>query len=205
MGNARSNCSRLLVPALAVSLALGCGEAPVTTPVGAPPASASRGQPEKELPFSLSADAVILDLEFAPGFGPPLFGTSDFGGHCSVPADVIPRFSLEGQATYLGRFTGIGEHCTRINWAMGGSFISDGVLTLTAANGDELWSNYERVTSDPDTPEVHTFVGGTGRFASASGGGLGDPECVIDIAAETGTCTFTLEGVIVYDASIRSR
>lgn len=62
------------------------------------------------------------------------------------------------------------------------AFTADGIeiagaLTLTAANGDELFVSYAAVSPFPDASgAIHptgtfTITGGTGRFASAAGGG----------------------------------
>lgn len=205
MLNAQPICTSVVGLTLAALLTVGCGASPPTDPIesalaAGPPVSANRGQPDKQLPFRLRGDAVFLAQDLAPGFGPPQFGKSDFGGRCSVPSDFVLQFALEGQATHLGRFTGVAEHCSQIDFATGLSLISDGVLMLTAANGDELWTGYFRNTLGEGQPEEHEFIGGTGQFVGASGAGLGHPVC--DRAA--GTCTFELEGVIVYDASDRS-
>lgn len=198
MVNAGSIHPRLLMPTLVVFFTWSCGTSTPTDPAEAPRPSANRGQPDQELPFQLSGDAVLLGQDFAPGFGPPTFGRSDFDGRCSVPSDFVINFALEGRATHLGKVTAVAEHCTLLDFATGGFSESDGVMIFTTANGDELWSDYQRTTNA--VPEDHEFVGGTGRFAGASGGGRGRPDC--DRAA--GTCVFELEGVIVYDASSRS-
>jgi len=153
-----------------------------------------------ELPFQLNSSAVLLLQDFAPDFGPPTFGRSTFASRCSTPSDFLLRFALDGQATYLGHFTAIAEHCTVIDFAAGSGTEIDGVLVFTAANGDELWDDYEGTNAPGQGfQEQHTFVGGTGRFENASGGGVASGDC--DQAA--GTCVFMLNGVIEYDASGR--
>ena len=79
-------------------------------------------------------------------------------------------------------------------------------FTLTAANGDVLRATNVG-TSVPDGPGVRfqgatTFVGGTGRFANATG------EARIEGRADflTNTATFTVvDGWIAYDASARGQ
>lgn len=187
--------SPLLVATLTAVLAVGCGD------FAAPTASATRGQPDAELPFRLSGSAVLVSQDLAPGFGPPTFGRSDFDGRCSVPSDFVLTFHMEGRATHLGRYTADVQHCTQIDFASGADTQTDGVMTLTAADGDELWDRYEQTTPVDGIPEVHEFVGGTGRFSGAGGGGLGHPEC--DRAA--GTCVFELVGTISFDPSLGSQ
>ena len=82
-----------------------------------------------------------------------------------------------------------------------------GHITLTAANGDELWLtqwgswHLEMTATGPlSIVDLHwTANGGTGRFVSAEGSGTG--EAVGDILANTTVGTFT--GTITYDASQR--
>lgn len=78
------------------------------------------------------------------------------------------------------------------------------VLTYTAANGDVLRAA-SAGTSAPSATGVTfsatiTFLGGTGRFASATG--QAHAEGTADLAA--GTSQYTLEGWIAYDAADRS-
>lgn len=196
----------VLGSALLTLLVGGCTEdaGPLAPPALAPPAAAEAfhvtAAGRDGVPFHLSGDAALLSMERAPNFGPPLFGKSDFGGRCSVPSDLLLSFSVEGTATRLGRFTAIAEHCSVVDFVNGGSAIHDGVMVFTAANGDELWTHYTRPSAGEATPEDHEFVGGTGRFAGASGSGLGHPDC----DRSTGLCTFDLEGIIHYHASDRA-
>lgn len=194
-----------MLPAVMVWLFSGCGEpGPTALADDARPAlsrvsAEMHGQPASGSPFRLHATARILAQELAPGFGPPAFGTSDFDGRCSGPADFVIRFGLEGEATHLGRFNGTVEHCTQIDFSTGEIAIIDGAMLLTAADGDELRAGYTGGSGAAGTEEVFSFTGGTGRFASASGGGIGRPEC--DQAA--GICTFSLDGSLDFDARDR--
>jgi hypothetical protein len=66
--------------------------------------------------------------------------------------------TIVGHASELGKFTA--------------SFNAQGLLVLTAANGDELWASTGALvpTSDPTIWHVDgSYVGGTGRFVGASG------------------------------------
>ena len=87
------------------------------------------------------------------------------GGHTvSVPIQFsaegnLPGNFVTGRASHLGKFTA--------------AFNAQGVLVITAANGDQLFAQ----PSGPPTPTpvpgvLHiegTFVGGTGRFDGATG------------------------------------
>ena len=84
-------------------------------------------------------------------------------GTVSVPLHVsaggnLPGNIIVGHASELGRFTA--------------SFNAQGLLILTAANGDELWASTAALvpTSDPTIWHVDgNYVGGTGRFEGATG------------------------------------
>ena len=79
----------------------------------------------------------------------PLHGSA--GGN--LPGNIIV-----GHAGHLGLFTA--------------SFNEQGLLVLTAANGDQLWASTAALvpTSDPAVWHVDgNYVGGTGRFEGASG------------------------------------
>lgn len=204
--NARKSLLTYAMPLLVLPLS-GCEEVAPTGLADHPaPAlarvSARHGEPGEELPLHIEANAVLLEQNLAPDFGPPMLGRSEFDGRCSRPSDFVLRLRLDGQATHLGRFTGTVEHCTQLDFSTGHTTTSDGAMVFTAANGDELWGTYDGETGVSGLVEEHmVFNGGTGRFASASGGGLGLPDC--DQAA--GVCTFVLDGVIAYDASDRAR
>lgn len=189
--------------------ASGCDQSTPTSPlVDVTTASQSRDETAKmngdaatldetgeALPFQLSGDAVFAGQDLAPGFGPPEFGKSDFGGRCSAPSDFVVRFSVAGQATHMGDVTASLEHCSLVDFETGRTFSeSDGEMTLTAANGDELRARYQRLPGESEQVE---FIGGTGRFSDASGEATMWAQC--DRVA--GTCIMGMDGVLAYDAS----
>ena len=75
-----------------------------------------------------------------------------FSAEGSLPGNVV-----SGQASHLGKFTA--------------SFNQQGLLVITAANGDQLFAQPTALV--PTSPTVlhieGLFVGGTGRFDGASG------------------------------------
>lgn len=202
--SSRVRRSRLPTLIVLTFMAGGCTEPSPTGVIPEEPAAfdiiaAHHVQPPGGVPLRVRAGATLVGQDFAPGFGPPTFGRSTFDGRCSAPADFVIRFAVEGEATHLGRFTASAEHCSQIDFAAGRtSAITDGVLTYTAANGDELWSRYQRGL---DPAEHHEFVGGTGRFTGASGDGTAHVAC----NQATGTCVFELDGLLHFDASDRRR
>lgn len=153
-------------------------------------AAASDERPFRAL---LSGDDVIFDFTVPAGRCVEMGDT----------ADAIATFRGEGHATHLGHVAVVAEHCSDLDTLAYG----DGVLALTAANGDVLRVTYGPGESDPSAFPTITFAddfrfvdGGTGRFVEASGGGV-----------ETGTVdvntfefTVHMQGSIVYEAANRS-
>lgn len=159
----------------------------------ATPAGATGGNPTKELPFrgTMGGDEVSFNLDVPEGRCVEM----------AAVADSVTTFAGSGYATHLGRVDIVAEHCSDLDTGQYG----DGMLTITAANGDVLMATYTNGVSLTPPPLIDfrddfTFVnGGTGHFVAASGGGT-----------ETGVFNFAsnewsvhMEGVIVYDASNR--
>lgn len=81
---------------------------------------------------------------------------------------------VSGVATHLGRFTGTGSNCTEFTLATDAVAIWDGIVTVTAADGSTLTLSLEGSQSAPvagaaSYTHTDTVVGGTGRFADATG------------------------------------
>lgn len=92
-----------------------------------------------------------------------------------------------------------------MDWETGAGTFGYGGWTLTAANGDHLYVSHQgsfQVMGDvvPITG-TWTVTGGDGRFAGASGHGeiRGESDLV------AGTTAMEMVGVILYEASARSR
>lgn len=180
-------------------LATGCTErAPTATIDGSSSAIEAHRLAKNSTPFRMTGEGAFLGQDFAPGFGPPLFGKSTFDGRCSQPSDFVIRFGVWGEATHLGRADAHLEHCSIVDFQTGRSAIIDGEMVIIASNGDELHVQYSRAADQVVEPVE--FVGGTGRFSNASG--EGHQTATVDRA--TGTVTsFNLEGLISYQASDR--
>ncbi len=131
--------------------------------------------------------------------------------------DVWWRFSSDGagQVSHLGRVEYSLTQCTVPGPA---GYSSEGTIEFTAANGDKLYIEHTML-SQGEPPEgpllgfvmegVWTAVGGTGRFASASGSGtlagLGDiPDGVPTLGLPDGLMKLRFRGEISYDPSDRS-
>lgn len=138
-----------------------------------------------ERPFSLSGKgsaSFILD-----------------GAGNLIGADVTST----SNATHLGLCTTVGK----VNYTPAndpehpGRLLSSGTGTITAANGDVLQIEFNGVLDPPapgsttgiDTPTFR-FVGGTGRFAGASG----SAESVVVVNLVTGAFEITMVGKIDY-------
>src|SRR6476619_2411612 len=68
----------------------------------------------------------------------------------------LPGNTVVGTETHLGKYTG--------------AFNADGLFIVTTANGDELWVAATLTPTSPTEVLVEgNYVGGTGRFAGASG------------------------------------
>jgi hypothetical protein len=74
-----------------------------------------------------------------------------------------------------------------------------GIVTMTAANGDQLSFDYEGTlfAATGESIGTYTFTGGTGRFADATGGGAF--YALIDLTApQNQTMSVILDGEIDY-------
>jgi hypothetical protein len=115
-----------------------------------------------------------------------------------------------GQMSHLGRVDYEFTHCTYPDFSA-----RAGTFTIVAANGDELVLAYEAQFEVVGAMEgftgvgIWTAVGGTGRFANATGSGtwdvIGDvPGGDALFELPDGYMQFTFEGMIAYKASDRS-
>ena len=103
----------------------------------------------------------------------------------------IGVFELEGNATHLGNFTGVGL----VEYPPPDRLPTGGTLTIESTDGDTLVIRTES-SHDPDTgASTGTFLitDGSGKFAGASGGGFSSA-----VNAAPGTVNVDLEGTISY-------
>jgi len=145
------------------------------TPSGSPAAQESRVQGPR--PMRIAGTVLLVSMETPP----------------PAPCFLKAGTELAGRATHLGRFEGIGITCilTDLSTAVPDpnppftpagpppyvtARFTNPSWVLTAANGDELWlQSLEAVAviSGVDgslrAEGIHSIIGGTGRFADATG------------------------------------
>ena len=173
----------------------------------AAPAAATQGQ---RVPFQMHVVGADQPLNMSPGF-PVVRDT--FAGRCSIPSDWVTTIDLRGTAAHLGRVSVVASHCTQFDifTTPNPGVFQDGEMTVTAANGDELWIEYAGhfLFTPGDTPEVGvsdisfttlTVTGGTGRFEGATGSLSG--HAIDNFPAGPHTAAFA--GWIVYDPSVQT-
>lgn len=85
----------------------------------------------------------------------------DWPSACQV-ATTVTRAT--GQATHMGLAVLLSTHCPAMP-----TYLDDGRITITAANGDRLYGTYDYDPSPGAQYPTITWTGGTGRFAGASG------------------------------------
>ena len=104
---------------------------------------------------------------------------------------VVRRLEGEGIASHLGRFTTVGNITLNLATASG-----TGTVSYTAANGDVLNGTsigQAVITAGIATvTETVTIIGGTGRFAGATG----TFTVVRRVVAATGSSSGTIDGTI---------
>lgn len=111
-------------------------------------ASAGRGGADR--PFTARLTGAVT-FAIGPGVAPSYCGGFTTNTHAS------------GQVSHLGRVEVVTSHCP-----MDVDNQHDGYMTMTAANGDELYGTYD-YTGESDNTLWITITGGSGRLAEASG------------------------------------
>ena len=114
-----------------------------------------------------------------------------------VPPTLTVTGTEEGTASHLGRFT-----ATSVDVVDQPTATSTGTFNFTAANGDQL-STTTAGGQDAFTPPnvahitlVATIVGGTGRFAAATGTFTIQETEIIDFATGTSSGSGSFDGSV---------
>ncbi len=202
--------SRIAMLVACAALLVACertGAQPGAFQNPAAPSVAAAASPDR--PWKAKLDWRVTRLEWPEGQAPFSGATSLFDGRCSRPSDYVIYAAFDGEATHGGRFTGDGSHCSQLHLTPqgpGAVTYSDGRGTLTSANGSTLalrWDNgttgFDAVTGETWFRDHFSFVGGTGLFAGASGGGEEGGRFRDFMALLSGTpAAMTMEGTITY-------
>lgn len=148
-------------------------------------------------PASLPFDATMIIRQTSVSFP----GAPGYPARCPIaPFTAAGEAAGGGHGSHLGRFTETESVCVDLATLEFGL----GQFVMTAANGDELRGTFQGqgVGAPPTARLLCTFAltGGTGRFASARGGG----ECVDSRQLGDGTSRIRFVGRIVYEAADRS-
>ena len=116
-----------------------------------------------------------------PFGGYTLPGTEVSGPPVGCPAGALIRYTAtaDGFFRHLGLVDFTITHCTFVDLETGAGTVEDGLVTMVAANGDTLLMNHHGTFQltpwpNPTSNNPHLFwvvVGGTGRFADATGSG----------------------------------
>jgi hypothetical protein len=132
-----------------------------------------------------AAALALTAFDAAAGDSVPLTGKDAFSssvvGGSGTAIETVDTGS--GTLAHLGQFTMAASETVEL----AASSVSDGVFTLTAANGDTVQGTYSG-TVLPGLVGYHVtgpITGGTGRFAGATGTIVFDG--TFDIATGTGT------------------
>ncbi len=143
-------CLRVALGALLVATLAGCGNEPLTPTEELIPALA-KGGTDRPCKGNMSGE---LTFEW------------DFSNE-ECPLTTV--YDGWGNMTHLGKVHVHGSHCPPAGTV---PYYTNGQMVITAANGDQIFFEYE--DPDPSTPVFDIpapidIVGGTGRFADASG------------------------------------
>jgi hypothetical protein len=176
------------IPAVLLVVSTGCNdESDATGPLG--------GRQIQAAQVNLGAiptDPILeaVDLPFRGSF------TTLTSGEI-VPPTLTVTGTAEGTATHLGRFT-----ATSVDVVDQPTATSTGTFNFTAANGDQLFTTTAG-GQDAFTPPnvshvtlVATIVGGTGRFAAATGTFTMQQTSIIDFATGTSSGSGSFDGTI---------
>ncbi|MEJ2240423.1 MAG: hypothetical protein P8X82_19200 [Gemmatimonadales bacterium] len=196
-----SRSLRCTLPALVVLTLSGCTDAPLGTTTddsraaSAPEVLAPAALTQAPRPVPFRATFIITPTLLLPG-------DAGYPARCPTgPTNAAASATGQGHGLHLGRLNETESDC--IDFAT--LSLTLGEITITAANGDQIWAEFEGSGSfDPPPPNANLFctwsiVGGTGRFVGATGAG----DCADSRQLGNGTSLIILDGWIAYDASNR--
>lgn len=167
-------------------------------------AAASSGQGLDSPTSPTAATAAPVQTQAQSGTQLPFRGsyTGETTGTVNCPPTCPPTLltvsgTHTGEATQLGRFT-----AASVDEVSLATTASTGTFTFTAANGDQLLTETTGSEDEFIPPNISrvtliaTIVGGTGRFAAATGAFAIRFTGTIDFASGTSSQTGSFEGYI---------
>ena len=144
-----------------------------------------------------SLGSGVRQTQALGGTGLPFKGSFTRQSHATFepPVTLVITGTETGTATHLGRFTATSEDRVDTTIPAG-----TGTFNFTASNGDELWTRTVGVSNESPAPNISnvtlaaTIVGGTGRFADATGTLTIRFTETIDFATNSAAGSGTIEG-----------
>jgi hypothetical protein len=181
---------RVSIARLAAALALAaCAESPTTVPTAtlqSTDATVSQRDEPQLVPYRIvltSGRSTIVP-----------------GGRCGAGFPIVTVLGEgSGVGTHLGRLTVATSHCQ--NQAQPEAGFSDGIITITGADGSTVNATYYGIGIPTNVPTIvnlvgaFTVVGGTGRFVGATGSGSIDGTFNVVTLETVWTATGTISTV----------
>ena len=170
-------------------LAAACGGQELNSPTSPTGASSAVGLNRDQSGVNRTQAQLGTELPFHGSF------TGETHAVFEPPITLVITGTETGTATYLGRFTATSED--RVNTT---NDTNTGTLNFTAANGDQLFTRTVGAQTGFIPPNISmvtstaTVVGGTGRFAGATGTFTIEITHTIDFATSSATGTGSFEG-----------
>ena len=163
-----------------------------------------------ERPWKAHLKWTVVGMQWANASNP--LETSLFGGRCSILSNYVIYGVFEGETTHAGRISGTTAHCSQLTFGPQGpegATYTDGLGSLTSANGSTIAMTYTNGTSGYDVQagenwfeDTWTFTDGTGLFAGATGSGTEGGRFKDFGALLSGVpAAMWMEGRITYDTS----
>ncbi len=188
---------RPIILSLCVFTAAACTGQSVDSPTGPATVNSSASSSAGSNVSSAQPDGS-RELPFLGSFIGETRGAVNCPPECEPPTILTIAGTRTGTASHLGAFTATSVEVVDIAAATG-----TGAFNLTAANGDQLFTTTTGGEDGFEPPNISyvtgvgTIVGGTGRFAGASGTFTVHTRSVIDFGAQTSTETGSFEGHII--------
>jgi hypothetical protein len=178
-------------------LTVACSGQPVDSPTG-PSRVGSSTSSSAGANVSPAQPDGSRELPFHGSFTGETRGAVNCPPECNPPTILTVTGTRMGTATYLGAFTATNVDVVDLATATG-----TGTFNLTAANGDQLFTTTIGGEDEFEPPNIShvlvvgTILGGTGRFAGATGTFTVRTRSVIDFGAQTSTETGSFDGHII--------